>query len=125
MLVVALQAAEQSLCSSTRVSVHTLHEVCLDCHRHDGDCMNIFVLQNMVPVAEAREVKNAAEAREAVEAAQAAASAALAAELEVARKGRADAEARESALQEEVTNNCTCPKDWCTIRHCSVFFPHM
>lgn len=58
--------------------------------------------QNMVPVAEAQEVRHAAEAREAVEAAQAAASAALAAELEVARKGRADAESREAALQEEV-----------------------
>ena len=56
----------------------------------------------MVPRAEAREARNAADAREAVEAAQAAAAAALAAELEVVRRGRADAEAREAALQEEV-----------------------
>jgi hypothetical protein len=59
----------------------------------------------MVPRAEAREARNAADAREAVEAAQAAAAAALAAELEVVRRGRADAEAREAALQEEVSLN--------------------
>ncbi len=59
----------------------------------------------MVPRAEAREARNAADAREAVEAAQAAAAAALAAELEVVRRGRADAEAREAALQEEVNLN--------------------
>jgi len=59
--------------------------------------------QNTVPVAEAREAEHAAESREAVAAAQAVAAAALAAELDVARKGRADAEAREAALQEEVS----------------------
>lgn len=62
----------------------------------------MHISQNMVPRAEAREARNAADAREAVEAAQAAAAAALAAELEVVRRGRADAEAREAALQEEV-----------------------
>lgn len=74
-------------------------EGCTPCHHNS---VSNRLLQNMVPVAEAREARNAAEAREAVEAAQAAASAALAAELEVTRKGRADAEAREAALQEEV-----------------------
>ncbi len=54
-------------------------------------------------MAEAREAEHAAESREAVAAAQAVAAAALAAELDVARKGRADAEAREAALQEEVS----------------------
>jgi hypothetical protein len=72
----------------------------------------------MVPRAEAREARNAADAREAVEAAQAAAAAALAAELEVVRRGRADAEAREAALQEEVH-----PKHNCKRTHSTVCAP--
>ena len=71
--------------------------------------------QNMVPRAEAREARNAADARDAVEAAQAAAAAALAAELEVVRRGRADAEAREAALQEEVHPKHNCKQTPATV----------
>lgn len=63
--------------------------------------------QNTVPRAEARE---AAGARAEVDTAAAAATAALTAELEVARRGRSDAEEREAALQTEVGRKINRPK---------------
>lgn len=72
------------------------------CLLGSGQHPRVCQSQNTVPVAEARVAEHAAESREAVDAAQSVAAAALAAELDVARKGRADAEAREAVLQEEV-----------------------